>query len=71
MLQIIIFALVTFAFYKGIVWINRQAGNDLGKKVNCPSCHKYGMKSCGGRYYRNGVAGSDWYCPHCEYTFFK
>lgn len=71
MFEIIVFALVFYVFYKGIVWINQLAGNDLGKKVSCPRCHNYGMKTRGGRYYRNGISGSDWYCPHCDYEFFK
>lgn len=47
------------------------AGRSLGKKISCPSCRKYGMKSKGGRYYKNGVGTSDWQCPHCGYKFSK
>jgi len=34
-------------------------------------CGNTGMKPDGGGYYRNGVRGIDWICPHCGHKFFK
>lgn len=67
----IIMVAVGVLFIYGIIKINKMAGRSTGKKVKCPRCNKYGMEPKGGRYYRNGLAGSDWECPFCGHMFFN
>lgn len=55
----------------GIFFLNNAAGKSLGNKRTCPRCRNTGMKPDGGGYYRNGVRGIDWICPHCGHRFFK
>ncbi len=58
-------------FIYGIVKIGKATGRSIGKKVKCTRCGRYGMEPSGGRYYRNGKAGSDWKCPYCGNWFFR
>lgn len=55
----------------GVFYLNYAAGKSLGSKKTCPRCNNTGMKADGGGYYRNGVRGIDWICPHCGHSFFK
>ncbi len=55
----------------GIFVLNDAAGKSLGKKHRCPRCGNTGMHPDGGGYYRNGVRGTDWNCPHCGHRFFE
>ncbi len=45
------------------------AGKSLGKKISCPRCNRYGMKSKGASYYTSQGRKSDWECPHCGHRF--
>lgn len=68
-MDLILPILFGIAFCYAIVKFNRILGDDLGKKRQCPMCHKYGMKSKSGGYYMNGNRVSDWECPHCGHRF--
>lgn len=68
-MDLILPILFGIAFCYAIVKFNRILGDDLGKKRQCPMCHKYGMKSKSGGYYMNGYRVSDWECPHCGHRF--
>ena len=62
--------LVIVAIGVGIFALNNAAGKSLGNKRRCPRCGNSGMNPDGGGYYRNGVRGIDWKCPHCGHSFF-
>ena len=62
--------LVIVAIGVGIFALNNAAGKSLGNTRRCPRCGNTGMSPDGGGYYRNGVRGIDWKCPHCGHSFF-
>lgn len=63
--------ILVVGLFIGIFALNSAAGKSLGRKKQCPRCGQYNMKASGGGYYRNGVRGIDWICPHCGHRFFK
>lgn len=65
------YLLIPILVLGGIFYLNHLAGVSLGKKKRCPYCNKTGMKAKGGSYYRNGIRGIDWECPHCGNRFFR